>query len=102
MSSPTHTRLKAAIRRSFWGATWQRCRVHFARNLLANVPKSSAEMVASAFRTVFAQSTHEEVSAQWDQVVGQLADRFTKAAACMHAAKSDVHAFTAFPLDCWR
>jgi putative transposase len=62
--SDAHAGLKAAIRRSFQGATWQRCRVHFARNLLATVPKASTEMVAAAFRTVFAQTTPEEVSAR--------------------------------------
>jgi transposase-like protein len=82
--------------------TWQRCRVHFARNLLATVPEASTEMVAAAFRTVSAQTTPEEVSARWDEVAGQLADRIPNAAAGMHAAKADVLAFTAFPVDRWR
>jgi transposase-like protein len=51
---------------------------------------------------VFAQTTPEEVSARWDEVAGQLADRFPRAAACRHAAKADVLAFTAFPVDRWR
>jgi transposase-like protein len=51
---------------------------------------------------VFAQTTPEEVSARWDEVAGQLADRFPRAAACRHAAKADVLAFTAFPVDHWR
>ena len=43
------------------GAGWQRCRVHFLRNVLARVPKGSAEMVAAAIRTIFAQPTGQEV-----------------------------------------
>ena len=53
--SDQHAGLIAALRRSFQGAAHQRCRVHFARNLLAHVPKSHVDMVAAVFRTIFAQ-----------------------------------------------
>ncbi len=53
--SDQHAGLVAALRRSFQGAAHQRCRVHFARNLLALVPKSHQDMVAAVFRTIFAQ-----------------------------------------------
>ena len=53
--SDQHTGLVAAIKRCFQGASHQRCRVHFARNLLAKIPKGHQEMVAAAFRTIFAQ-----------------------------------------------
>ena len=53
--SDAHTGLKTAIRKTFSGAGWQRCRVHFMRNLLARVPKGHAEMVAATVRTIFAQ-----------------------------------------------
>jgi transposase-like protein len=52
--SDQHAGLVAALRRSFQGAAHQRCRVHFARNLLAHVPKTHTDMVAAVFRTVFA------------------------------------------------
>ena len=55
--SDQHAGLVAAIGRCFQGAAHQRCRVHFARNLLATIPKGHQEMVAAAFRTVFAQAT---------------------------------------------
>lgn len=100
--SDAHAGLKAAIRRTFQGSTWQRCRVHFARNLLATVPKASTEMVAAAFRTVFAQASPEEVSLRWDEVAAQLESRFPKAAALMGDAKTDVVAFSAFPMEHWR
>ena len=100
--SDAHAGLKAAIAKVFQGASWQRCRVHYARNLLATVPRASTEMVAAAFRTVFAQLTPDEVHHRWDEVADQLEERFPKAAASMRAAKGDVLAFTPFPFDHWR
>ena len=55
--SDAHTGLRAAIEAILIGAAWQRCRVHFLRNMLAQVPKGSAEMVAAAVRTIFANPT---------------------------------------------
>ena len=78
--SDQHAGLVAALRRCLQGAAHQRCRVHFARNLLARVPKGQQEMVAAAFRTVFAYVTPEEISSQYDHVVETLAERFEKAA----------------------
>jgi transposase-like protein len=61
--SDQHAGLDAAIGRCFQGAGHQRCRVHFARNLMANIPKGHQEMVSVAFRTIFAQVSPEEISA---------------------------------------
>jgi mutator family transposase len=66
--SDQHAGLVAALRRSFQGASHQRCRAHFARNLLALVPRSHTDMVAAVFRTIFAQPDADAVSATWDQV----------------------------------
>jgi transposase-like protein len=76
--SDQHAGLVAALRRSFQGASHQRCRVHFARNLLALVPKSHQDMVAAVFRTIFAQPDPDTVAATWDQVRDQLGDRFPR------------------------
>ena len=75
---------------------------HFARNLLANIPKGHQEMVAAASRTIFAQVSPEEISAQWDHVPNMLTERFDKAAALMLRAKEDVLAFGTFPRPHWR
>ena len=53
--SDAHVGLKKAIARCFQGCNWQRCRVHFARNLLVKVPKNIQDMVAAALRSVFVQ-----------------------------------------------
>lgn len=100
--SDAHAGLKASIRKCFTGASWQRCRVHYARNLLACVPKSHVEFVAAAFRSIFALGTTTEVDARYDEVTDTLAERFPKAAESMRAAKTDVLAFTAFPVGHWR
>ena len=100
--SDQHAGLVAAIGRCFQGAAHQRCRVHFARNLLACVPKGNQEMVAAAFRTIFAQATSEEMSTQWDHVRTTFSARFEKAARLMDEAKEEVLAFSAFPRAQWR
>jgi putative transposase len=100
--SDQHAGLVAAIGRCFQGAAHQRCRVHFARNLLATVPKGNQEMVAAAFRTIFAQATRDEMATQWDHVRATFAERFEKAAKLMDGAKDEVLAFSAFPRAQWR
>jgi|CXWK01.1.fsa_nt_gi putative transposase len=100
--SDAHAGLKAAIRKCFAGASWQRCRVHYARNLLATVPKAHQEMVSAAFRSIFALGTATEVIARYDEVTTTLTDRFPKAATSMADARTDVLAFAAFPRSHWR
>ena len=75
--------------------------MHFARNLLALVPKTHTDMVAAVFRTIFAQPDPKAVAATWDEVRNQLAGRFPKIGALMDAAKTEVLAFTAFPRPHW-
>ena len=102
VSSDAHAGLNKAIRRQLQGCVWQRCRVHFARNLLQCVPKAHQGMVTAALRSVFAQETAEEIESRWDDLATSLAERFPKAAALMHEAKEDVLAFRHFPKDHWR
>jgi putative transposase len=99
--SDQHAGLVAALRRSFQGVAHQRCRVHFARNLLALVPKSHQDMVAAVFRTIFAQPDPTTVDSTWDQVRDQLGDRFPKIAVLMDDAKAEVLAFSSFPRAHW-
>jgi putative transposase len=95
--SDQHAGLVAALRRSFQPVSHQRCRVHFARNLLALVPKSHQDMVAAVFRMIFARPDAATVSSTWDQVRDQLGDRFPKIAGLMDDATTEVLAFTGFP-----
>jgi putative transposase len=100
--SDAHAGLKASIRRCFAGASWQRCRVHYARNLLAKVPKSQVEFVAAAFRSIFALGSKTAIEARYDEVTLTLDQRFPKAGESMRDARTDVLAFAAFPPGHWR
>jgi transposase-like protein len=100
--SDQHAGLVAALRKSFQGSAHQRCRVHFARNLLALVPRSHTDMVAALFRTIFVQPDANNVSATWDQVRDQLADKFPKIGPLMDDAKAEVLAFSSFPKAHWQ
>jgi transposase-like protein len=99
--SDQHAGLVAALRRSFQGSGHQRCRVHFARNLLAHVPKSHTDMVAAVFRTIFAQPDPATAASTWDEVRDQLAGRFPKIGPLMDQAKAEVLAFSTFPRAHW-
>lgn len=100
--SDAHAGLKRAIGTVFQGACWQRCRVHFMRNLLAAVPKGQQEMVASLVRTVFAQPDSAHVATQFAEVTRMLGRSHPPAAALLEDAREDVLAFTAFPVAHWR
>lgn len=100
--SDAHSGLTKAIRCQLQGCVWQRCRVHFARNLLQCVPKAHQGMVTAALRSVFAQETAAEIESRWDDLAASLAERFPKAAALMHEAREDVLAFRHFPKDHWK
>jgi transposase-like protein len=100
--SDHHLGLKTAIAAVFVGAGWQRCRVHFMRNVLARVPKASAEMVAAAIRTIFAQPDADHVRTQLDEVARMLEGQFPDVAEMLRDATEDLLAFTGFPVAHWR
>ncbi len=99
--SDAHTGLKAAIGAVLLGASWQRCRVHFMRNVLARVPKGNAEMVA-VIRTIFAQPDAEHVRAQLDVIAGMLGRQFPQVEAMLRDATDDLLASTGFPVGHWK
>jgi putative transposase len=100
--SDAHEGLKSAIAAVLLGASWQRCRVHFLRNVLAQVPKGNADMVAAAIRTIFAQPDPEHVHEQFEVIAAMLGRQAPKVEAMMRAAKEDLLAFTTFPRAHWR
>jgi putative transposase len=99
--SDAHTGLTQAISAVMAGAAWQRCRVQFLRNVLARVPRGSAEMVAAAIRTIFAQPTGAEVTEQLNKVAAMLQSRFPTVATMLADAKQDLTAFASFPPAHW-
>ena len=100
--SDAHSGLKKAIATVFQGASWQRCRVHFMRNVLSVVAKGSQEMVASIIRTIFAQPDAEHVTTQFAEVTRMLGRSHPKVAAMLDTARDDLLAFAGFPQRHWR
>jgi transposase-like protein len=100
--SDAHTGLKQAIAGVLLGAAWQRCRVHFLRNVLAAVPKGNAEMVAAAIRTVFAQPDAQHVREQLDVIAGMLGRQLPKVETMLRETADDLLAFTNFPVGHWK
>jgi len=100
--SDAHTGLKQAIAAVMIGSSWQRCRVHFMRNVLAQVPKASQEMVAAAVRTIFAQPDAEHVRDQLDVIATMLGRQFPKVEAMLREAADDITAFADFPVAHWK
>ncbi|HSF77763.1 MAG TPA: IS256 family transposase [Steroidobacteraceae bacterium] len=94
--SDDHKGLKAAAARVL-GATWQRCRVHFMRNLLAHAGKQGRRVVSAFVATAFAQENAEAAKTQWRQVADQLRPKAPKLANLMDAAEPDVLAYMTFP-----
>jgi transposase-like protein len=100
--SDAHGGLKAAIAAVFIGAAWQRCRVHFLRNVLARIPRGRSEMVLALIRTIWAQPDPAAVREQLDAVADRLAPMFPAVAVMLVEAREDVTAFAAFPFAHWK
>lgn len=100
--SDAHTGLRGAIEAILIGAAWQRCRVHFLRNVLAQVPKGSAEMVAAAVRTIFAQPDAQHVREQLDTIAHMLGRQLPKVETMLRSAAHDITAFADFPVPHWK
>ena len=94
--SDAHEGLKAAVARVL-NASWQRCRVHFMRNVLAHAGKQGRRVVSAFIGTAFAQNDAALARAQWRQVADQLRPRVPKLAALMDQAEADVLAYMSFP-----
>lgn len=99
--SDAHLGLREAIPQVFVGAAWQRCRVHFMRNILARVHRSRQPVVAALVRTVFAQGSHGEAVAQLHWAVGQLEAACPEAARTLEMAEGEVLSYMAFPAAHW-
>lgn len=101
VTSDAHAGLKRAISEQFTGTSWQRCRVHFMRNIGAAVSAKQMPPIMAAIKTIFAHKEPDDMRAQWDQVAQSLASSCPKVAAMLDAAKDDVLAFLAFPAGHW-
>jgi putative transposase len=86
----------------FAGDAWQRCRVHFLRNVLTRIPRGNAEMVAAAVRTIFAQPDAEHVRSQLEMIATILGRQFPSVESMLKDARDDLLAFASFPVAHWK
>ncbi|MEU7061732.1 IS256 family transposase [Streptomyces sp. NPDC046197] len=100
--SDSHSGLVAAIRTVFLGAAWQRCRVHFVRDVFSVIERGLGEMVAATIRTIFAQTTGEQVRTQLNVVADMLGRQFPQVKTMLLEAATDITAFADFPPAHWK
>ncbi len=98
--SDAHPGLKAALAQVL-GAPWQRCTVHFLRDLRGHVRKDQHDALGALIRSLFSAGSLEEARARLRDAVGQLERSLPKIAAMLEAAEDDVLAFYAFPAQHW-
>lgn len=99
--SDAHEGLKGAIDEVLNGCAWQRCRVHFMRNVLCQVPKKQQGMVSAIVRTIFAAPDQKSAKEQLYTVVEQLKDRFPKAMEVLLGGCENVLQYMEFPHEHW-
>ena len=102
VTSDAHRGLTEAIGATLPGASWQRCRTHYAANLMSATPKASWPWVKTLLHSVYDQPDAASVHAQYDRLVDAVAGKLPKVAAHLDAARPDVLAFTSFPKELWR
>jgi len=102
VTSDAHRGLVEAIGATLPGAAWQRCRTHYAANLMSATPKNAWGWVKALLHSVYDQPDADAVQAQFDRVLDTLAEKLPKVAEHLDAARADVLAFTGFPKAIWR
>jgi putative transposase len=102
VTSDAHAGLVAAIAATIPGASWQRCRTHYAANLMSATPKSSWGWVKALLHSIYDQPDADAVHAQFDRVVDALGEKLPTVAEHLEGARADILAFTPFPKEVWR
>ena len=102
VTSDAHTGLVGALGATLPGTSWQRCRTHYAANLMAATPKSSWGWVKALLHSVYDQPDAASVHAQFDRIVDALTDKLPAVADHLEEARADILAFTAYPKELWR
>ena len=102
VTSDAHRGLVEAIGATLPGAAWQRCRTHYAANLMSATPKASWPWVKTLLHSVYDQPDAASVHAQYDRLVDAVTTKLPKVAEHLDTARADVLAFTSFPKELWR
>jgi transposase-like protein len=101
VTSDAHAGLKDAIAANLPGAAWQRCRTHYAANLMGITPKSMWPAVKAMLHSVYDQPDATSVNAQFDRLIDYVGEKLPAVAEHLDAARADILAFTTFPKDVW-
>ena len=102
VTSDAHAGLVEAIGATLPAASWQRCRTHYAANLMSVTPKAQWGWVKALLHSVYDQPDAESVNAQFDRVLEGLYDKLPAVAEHLELARADILAFTIFPKEIWR
>ena len=102
VTSDAHAGLKAAVKAILPGASWQRCRVHFARNVTQKIGSARSRPVNALISTIFAQTTREAVTAQYKAVTESLRTTFPDVCEMLEAAQADLTGFASMPREHWQ
>ena len=101
VTSDAHSGLKDAIAANLPGAVWQRCRTHYAANLMGITPKNMWPAVKAMLHSVYDQPDAASVHAQFDRLLDYVAEKLPAVAEHLDGARADILAFTTFPKDVW-
>lgn len=99
--SDAHSGLREAIPAVFAGASWQRCRVHFTRNILAHVPQKDKGLAAATVRLIFAQADQAAAKRQVTEVVAAFDKHWRAAGRVLEAGAEDALTYLSFPAEHW-
>jgi putative transposase len=102
VTSDAHAGLVGAVGATLPAASWQRCRTHYAANLMAVTPKSAWGWVKALLHSVYDQPDAEAVHAQFNRVLDALTEKMPQVHDHLDAARADILAFTVFPKAIWR
>jgi putative transposase len=102
VTSDAHTGLVEAIAATLPGASWQRCRTHYAANLMSVCPKAAWPGVKALLHSVYDQPDAAAVHAQYDKLLDTVASSLPDVHEHLDAARADILAFTGFPREVWR
>lgn len=101
VTSDAHAGLREAIAANLPGTSWQRCRTHYAANLMSVTPKNMWPAVKAMLHSVYDQPDAPAVNAQFDRLLDYVAERLPVVAEHLAGAREDILAFTSFPKDVW-
>ncbi len=102
VTSDAHQGLVEAIAVNLPGASWQRCRTHYAANLMSVTPKTHWPAVKAMLHSVYDQPDRDSVHAQFDRLLDYVEDKLPTVANHLDDARDDILAFTNFPRDVWQ